>query len=87
MAAHTPAGSELVLSVQHDEQGPSLKISGAGASFAQDPEWLYLQGIEVGHGEPGLRAMLMRQLLQAGAMSLQAEGQGALRLRFPAEPG
>jgi signal transduction histidine kinase len=83
MSAHSTSGGELVLSVQH-EDGPSLRLSGAGATLGQDAELLYLQGVQVEHGEPGLRAMLMRQLLQAGAMSLRADGEGALRLRFPA---
>jgi len=87
MAAHTPAGGELVLSVQHDEHGPSLKLSGASARMAQDAELLYLLGLDAAHGEPGMRAMLLRALLKAGAMSLQAEGEGALRLRFPVQPG
>jgi hypothetical protein len=83
MSAHTAPGGELVLSVQH-EGGPSLRLSGASATLGSDAELLYLQGVPVEHGEPGLRAMLMRQLLQAGAMSLRADGEGALRLRFPA---
>jgi len=83
MSAHTPAGGELVLSVQHQD-GPSVRLSGAAASLGSDAELLYLQGLQVEHGEPGLRALLMRQLLQAGAMTLSADGEGALRLRFPA---
>jgi K+-sensing histidine kinase KdpD len=83
LAAHAKSGDELLLSV-HEDGGGALRLSGAGASLAQDPELLYLQGIDAGRGEPGLRAMLMRQLLRAGAMELQADGEGALRLRFPA---
>ena len=85
MAAHAPPGSELVLSVLHDE-GAVLRLSGASAALARDPELLYLQGFDAGGGEPGLRAMLMRHLLRAGAMELRTDGDGALRLRFPATP-
>ena len=86
MAANAPAGSELVLSVDEGEGG-SLRLSGAAASLARDPELLYLQGFDAGDGEPGLRALLMRQLLQAGAMQLHGDGEGAMRLRFPPPPG
>ena len=85
MAAHAPAGSELVLSVLH-EGGPALRLSGASASLARDPELLYLLGIDADNGEPGLRAMLMRQLLRAGATHLRADGEGAVRLDFAANP-
>ena len=86
MAAHSPAGSELLLSVLH-EGGAALRLSGASASLARDPELLYLLGIDTGDGEPGLRAMLMRQVLRAGAMDLRADGEGALRLVFATDPG
>jgi signal transduction histidine kinase len=84
MAAHTPAGSELVLSVQHDDDGPFLRLSGAGTKIDKDAELLYLRGFEAEQGDPGLRALLMQALLQAGGMTLQADGDGALRLRFRA---
>ena len=86
MAAHAQPGSDLLLEVQHDGQGASLRLSGSGPNLGRDAELLYLQGIEAEHGEPGLRAMLMRQVLRAGAMELRADGEGALRLRFPALP-
>jgi len=84
MAAQTPAGSELLLSVMHDDSGPFLRISGAGPNIGKDAELLYLQGFDAGQGDPGLRALLMRQLLLAGGSALQADGDGALRLRFRA---
>jgi signal transduction histidine kinase len=83
MAAHTPAGGELVLAVRQDG-GPSLRLSGAGAALAKDAELQYLLGVDSADGEPSLRALLMRQLLRAGGMRLQAEDDGALRLRFSA---
>ena len=84
MAAHAGPGTELLLSV-HEEGGiASLRLSGAAATLAQDPELLFLQGIDA--GEPGLRAMVMQQLLQVAGMDLQVEGDGSLRLRFPAGP-
>jgi signal transduction histidine kinase len=83
MAAHAPAGSELLLEVQHDAQGASLRLSGAGPTLGRDAELLYLQGVHAEHGEPGLRAMLSRQVLRAGGMELRADGEGGLRLRFP----
>jgi len=82
MAAHTPAGGELLLEVDPKEGG-SLRLSGADPAFARDAELLYLQGIDAGSGDPGLRALLMRQLLRAGAMELRGDGEGAVRLRFP----
>ena len=85
MAAHAPAGSELVLSVLH-EDAPALRLSGASASLARDPELLYLRGIDAGDGEPGLRAMLMRQLLRASGTRLHADGDGAVRLVLAADP-
>jgi signal transduction histidine kinase len=84
MAAHTPAGQELLLSVKHDDEGAFLRLSGAGAKIDKDAELLYLQGFDSGQGDPGLRAMLMQAVLRAGGMSLQADGDGALRLRFRA---
>ena len=84
MAAQTPAGRELVLSVMHDDSGPFLRISGAGPNIGKDPELLDLQGFDAGQGDPGLRALLMRQLLHVGGVSLQPDGDGALRLRFRA---
>jgi signal transduction histidine kinase len=84
MAAYAPGGGELLLEVRHDAQGASMRLSGAGPALGRDAELLYLQGVDADHGEPGLRAMLMRQLLRASAMELRADGEGALRLRFPA---
>ena len=83
MAAHAPAGSELVLSV-HGDDDAELRLAGAAGSLARDPELLYLLGIDAGQGEPSLRAMLMRQVLHAGGIELRGDGDGALRLRFPA---
>jgi hypothetical protein len=63
-----------------------LHISGAGASLARDPDLLFLSGIESGLGEPGLRVLLMRQLLRASSMALREAGEGALELRFAPAP-
>jgi hypothetical protein len=83
MAAHSAAGGELLLAVLHEDGQPSLRLSGAGASLEADAELRYLLGTDAG-GDPGLRVMLMRQLLRSGAMQLQSDGDGALRLRFGA---
>jgi signal transduction histidine kinase len=81
MAAHTPAGGELVLGLR-PEEGGVLRLSGAGSGLAQNPELLFLQGIDGGNGEPGLRALMLRELLRASGMQLRAAGEGALELRF-----
>jgi hypothetical protein len=86
MAAHSAPGTELVLSVLHDGEGASLRLSGAADSLARDPELLYLQGVDAGGGEPGLRSMVVRELLRAGNMRLSTDGEGALRLRFAPDP-
>ena len=85
MAAHTPAGGELVLGLRAEEGGV-LHLAGAGTSLAQDSELLFLRGIEGGQGEPGLRVMLMRELLRAASMELRDAGEGALELRFAPVP-
>jgi len=82
MAAHAPAGGELVLGLRPDEGGV-LRLSGAGNAVSKDAELLYLQGIDSGQGEPGLRVMLLRQLLLASGMELRAMDENALELRFP----
>ena len=82
MAAHADPGAVLKLSLHPDCNG-ALHLSGANASLARDPELLYLLGIDPGQGEPGLRVMLLRQLLRASAMELRIEGEGRLELHFP----
>ena len=84
LAANAAADAELVLSVLGKDDA-ALRLGGAGATLARDPELLYLQGIDAGGGEPALRAILMRQVLRAGGMTLEFEGEGALLLRFPRE--
>jgi len=81
MAAHAVAGAELRLSRLADGTG-LLELSGPKPSLAQDPELLYLQGIDAG-GEPGLRALLLRQLLRASGMEMRMDAQGGIELRFP----
>jgi signal transduction histidine kinase len=82
MAAHSSPGAELRVSLQPDRNG-WLRLSGANASLARDSELLYLQGID-GGGEPGLRALLLRQLLRASGMELRLDGEGGIELHFPA---
>jgi signal transduction histidine kinase len=81
MAAHALPGAELRLALIADGSG-SLRLSGAQPSVAQDPELLYLQGIDAG-GEPGLRALLLRQLLRASGMEMRMDAQGVIELHFP----
>jgi hypothetical protein len=82
MAAHASPGATLELSLKPDKDG-ALHLSGANESLARDPELLYLLGIDSGQSEPGLRAMLLRQLLRASGMDLRIEGAGRLELHFP----
>jgi signal transduction histidine kinase len=82
MAAHSSPGGELKLSLQPDGNGV-LRLSGAKPSLAQDPELLYLQGIDGGQGEPGQRAMLLRQQLQASGMDMRVDAVGKVELHFP----
>jgi len=81
-AAHSSAGSELRMQLRRAEGGAELLISGAGASLAQDPELAYLLGEADGGEEPGLRAMLMREVASGHAIELRRAGEGALSLRL-----
>jgi hypothetical protein len=82
VAAHSAAGAELRMQLRRANSGAELLISGAGASLARDPELAYLLGEAGGGEEPGLRALLMREILLGNAIELRHAGEGALSLRL-----
>jgi signal transduction histidine kinase len=79
-AAHSPAGSELRMALRRAEDGAELVISGAGAGLAQDPEIAYLLGDAGGGDDPGLRAILMREVLLGNAIEMRRADGDALSL-------
>jgi signal transduction histidine kinase len=85
-AAHAPPGSELLLSLRQGE-ATSVHVSGAGASLGSDPELLQLLDAADARDEPSLRALLMREILHAGAIELRQDGAGALSLQFATGAG
>ena len=82
LAAHTAPGSELVMGLGPGEGGIELSISGAAATLAQDPELRFLLGDGDGSEEPGLRALLMREVMRGNDAELRHAGDGAIALRF-----
>lgn len=82
LAAHATPGSELVLGLAPGEDGVELSMSGAAATLAQDPELRFLLGDDAGGDEPGLRALLMREVMRGNDAELRHAGDGAIALRF-----
>lgn len=80
-AAHAAPGSELVLGLRQDG-GVSLHLAGAAATLGADAELAHLLSGGTGRDEPSLRALLMREVLRAGAMELRSPGDGTLSLHF-----
>ena len=80
LAAHSAAGSKLRMALRRADGGAELLLGGAGASLAQDSELAFLLG-EAGAGDdPGLRAMLMREVLLGHGIELRRAGDGGLSL-------
>lgn len=82
-AAHSSPDSELVLALRQGD-GISLRLDGASASLASDPELQHLLDAAGGDDEPSLRALLMREVLRGEQIELRSDGGGALELRFQA---
>jgi hypothetical protein len=82
LAAHSAVGSELRMQLRRVEDGAELVLSGAGASLAQDAELSFLLGEAAQDSEPGLRALLMREVMRGNAIGLRRGGQGALVLKL-----
>jgi hypothetical protein len=61
-----------------------LRLSGAGATLARDAELAFLLGEAAADAEPGLRTLLMREILHGNAIALRRDGDGALLLELPA---
>jgi signal transduction histidine kinase len=86
-AAHAPQEAELVLALRPEGNGAELLLEGAAASLAGDPELRFLLDEAVDGEEPGLRALLMREVLRGNGIVLRHAGDGALALRFSDEDG
>ena len=86
-AAHAAPDSELVLALRPVPGGAELLLSGAGATLAQDAELAALFGDASVGDEPGLRALLMREVLRGNAIALDHAGDGTLVLRFNERAG
>ena len=84
LAAHSPGGAELRLELRRTAGGAELLLAGAGASLAQDPDLAFLRGEPQPGEEPGLRTLLMREILRTHAIALQPAGEGAVALRLGA---
>jgi signal transduction histidine kinase len=82
VAAHSATGAEVRMELRRTEGGAELLISGAGASLARDPELAYLLGEAPAGEEPGLRAILMREVLLGHAIELRRAGEGTLSLQL-----
>ena len=82
MAAHAAVGSELRMHLRRAGDGAELLLSGAGATLAQDAELAFLLGEAAPEAEPGLRALLMREVLRGNAIALRRGGDGALALQL-----
>ena len=59
-----------------------MLLTGAGATLAQDAELAFLLGEAPPDAEPGLRALLMREVLRGHAIGLRRGGEGALALQL-----
>jgi len=82
LAAHAPGGAELRMALRREGEAAELLLSGAGPGLAQDAELAFLLGESADGEEPGLRALLMREVLRGNAIELRRQGAGALALRL-----
>jgi signal transduction histidine kinase len=81
-AAHAGEGGELVLALRQDGNAAELRLDGAAETLAQDADLRFLLGEGGENEEPGLRALLMREVLQGNEIELRRAGDGAIALRF-----
>ena len=70
-----------MLALRQDGNAAELRLDGAAETLAQDADLRFLLG-EGGENEPGLRALLMREVLQGNEIELRRAGDGAIALRF-----
>ena len=82
LAAHAATGSELRMDLRRADDGAELRMAGAGASLARDAELAFLLGESAPGDEPGLRALLMREVLRGNGIDLRRDGEGALAMRL-----